>query len=84
MKTYQSQRNQLISQLQALDQQLTKVTEQIRAVKTVEEKLQCFDQRDTVLQQQTALQLALVRLDQQHIEELNSTANQPRFQPGPI
>ncbi len=84
MKTYQNQRNQLISQLQSLDQQMTALTEQIRAVKTVEEKLQCFDQRDTVMQQQTELQLALVRLDQQHIEELNSTASQPRFQPGAI
>ncbi len=84
MKTYQNQRNQLISQLQSLDQQMTVLTEQIRAVKTVEEKLQCFDQRDTVMQQQTELQLALVRLDQQHIEELNSTASQPRFQPGRI
>ncbi len=84
MKTYQNQRNQLISQLQSLDQQMTALTEQIRAVKTVEEKLQCFDQRDTVMQQQTELQLALVRLDQQHIEELNSTASQPRFQPGRI
>jgi hypothetical protein len=75
------QRQDIIEKLQASHRDLVKVSEAIKSIKTVKEKLELFDQRDQIIEQQQQLQMELAVFDQKIANDIERERSQPIFMP---
>jgi len=72
IRNYSAEKQRVIQQLMAADQQLKDITVSILSAATVAEKLEIFHQRDSVMEQQRSLQVQLITITNQEIAAVNS------------
>jgi hypothetical protein len=81
IRNFAAERQQLIEEITALQTQLTAISVSVRQAVTVDNKLALFTDRDRMLEQQHALQVKMIKLDQEEIEHVSRVNDAARFRP---
>jgi hypothetical protein len=80
-RNYTKERNERAGDLAQLNQQLSLISERVRAAATVAAKQEIFLERDRLLEQIAQLQMQQALADRDEMAELSERVEQPRFQP---
>jgi len=81
IRNFTAERQRLIEEITGVQEKLKSTSLSVRAAKTVDEKLTLFTDRDRLMEQQHGLQVKMIKLDQEEIEHITQSANEPRFRP---
>lgn len=80
-RNYTKERNERAGELAQLNQQLSLISERVRAAATVAAKQEIFLERDRLLEQIAQVQMQQALADRDEMDELSQNLDQPRFQP---